>query len=266
MNRTELAVIISLALLALFIWLRDTTWMSTADDTLPILAALPIFIWIGSPWDFRDHPLPLSLKTITGSIVLFLLGILTNFTLLLALGWTLLLKAWIVSAFVPEPSRYLSKLLLLPVMAFPWISLDMDRIGWWFRLSGAWTTAKILAFFGFHVIQEGTNILINTIFINVEVACAGLNTLQSMTIAGSVAAYIILGNTHKYWWNLPVLVLIAWVSNTTRIIVLSLIAITVSPAFAESSFHLLGGWFILIIMFCFCWLFFAWQKRSELNS
>lgn len=260
MKRNDYIILLCLFVLAIFIWLRDTSWMSSSDDTLPILIALPVFVWLGWPWQFRDDSTTIPTKPIVIAVILLLAGIALNLTLLLALGWTLLLWSWLATR-VAIPSRsHLTKLLILPLMAFPWVTLDAGQIGWWFRLSGAWATAQVFHLLGANVFQEGTELLINKLPVSVEAACAGLNTLQSMLIAGSVVAYVLLGDTNRYWWNLPVLILMAWVANTARIIVLVFSALLVSPAFALGAFHTWGGWLVLILMFALCWLIFALQE------
>lgn len=265
MKALDYATFIGLALLGVFIWLRDTAWYSTAEDTLPVLVAIPLFIWLGTPWKFQDDLQLQETKWLVAFGVCFMVGIALNITFLLALGWCFLLWRWLSSRVVPESKDPLLKLMVLPLMAFPWVALDADRIGWWFRLSGAWTTAEFFTLLGFEAHQEGTQLLINKLPISVEVACAGMNTLQSILIAGTVANFIILGKTSRYWWNLPMLVGLAWVSNTLRIIFLSAIALAISPEFAMSSFHTFGGWLVLVVMFLLCWALLAAQEPKPDN-
>ena len=250
----------NLLLLAVFIWFRDVVWISTSDDTLPILVALPLFVWLASPWVFRKKSEPLELKGGLIFVALFLLGIIMNSTLLLTVSWVTLLWTWVSKRIVSENLPNIKKLLILPLMAFPWIALDADRIGWWFRLSGAWVTAHFFSWFGFNVHHEGTLLVVDGLPISVEVACAGLNTLQSMLIAGSVVAYLILGNTNRYWINLPLLVLMSWIANTVRIILISTAAVMISPKFAKGNFHVLGGWVVILLMFSLCWFIFSLQE------
>lgn len=261
--RSDYPLIAILVALALFIWLRDTSWMTSSDDTLPILVAIPLFVWLGRPWIVLDHPNPISVPKIFLTVTLFLLGIVINSTLTLTLGWTTLLWTWISSRVDQRRLPDLRKLLILPIMAFPWIALDADRIGWWFRLTGAWAAGKFFEIVGAEITQEGTMLVLNGLPISVEVACAGLNTLQSMLIAGTVVAYITLGNTPRYWWNLPLLVIISWFANTTRIILISSAAILISPKFALGYFHQIGGWGVLVLMFGLCWLIFHLQERDD---
>lgn len=260
MRGKDVIFLLVLLLLVAFIWLRESTWISTADDTLPILVALPLFAWLGAPWSFYDRPFHLALPPLIGSALLFLVGIAFNVTFLLALAWTLLLWIWLSARVEPSSSRRLDQLLLLPMLAFPWIALDINSLGWWFRLSGTWITGGLFTFLGFNVIQEGTNLLIDKLPISIEASCAGLNTLQSMLVAGVLLDYIILGNTVLYWINLPLLVLLAWVANTMRIIVITSAALFISPQFAMGTFHVVGGWLVIVLMFLLCWMIFALQE------
>lgn len=217
------------------------------------------------PWRFRGETSPISQVLIGFSVFLFLLGILMDVTFLLGSGWTVLLWSWLSSRITPESKGRVIKLLVLSLMAFPWVSLDGDRLGWWFRISGAWTTAQIFVLMGFDVVHAGTSIIINNLRISVEAACSGLNSLQSMLIAGSLPAYLLLKDTPRFWWNLPMLILMAWVANTLRIITISTAALTVSPTFAIGAFHSWGGCLILLFMFGMCWLLFSLQEPKPVK-
>ena len=84
-----------------------------------------------------------------------------------------------------------------------------------------------------------------------------------MLIAGSVVCYLILGNSSRYWWNLPLLVVMSWLANTVRIICISAAAIWISPKFATGEFHMWGGWAVLLLMFCLCWFIFSLQEQKK---
>jgi exosortase len=265
MTRRDFAVIAGLAVLAAFVWVRDRAWLTAPAEALPVLAALPLFVWLGAPWRRRagfrggtSWPLPPLLAAGVG----FAAGIATNLTVLLALGWTALLWAWLSQRVVPEALPAVRRLLVLPVLAFPWIILDCQAVGWWFRLSGAWVTGKAFGLLQFDVVQDGTNLQVQGLPISVEAACSGLNTLQAMLIAGSVLAFIVLGRQPHYWWNLPLLVLVAWGANTLRILTLCAAGLTFSPKFAQGFFHTWGGWLVLMLMFLLCWPLFAAQRRA----
>lgn len=263
---TDISFIILLFFLAIFIWFRDTTWMSATDDTLPILVAIPLFFWLGMPWSFRDEKISFPIEKAALPLIILIAGIALNFTFLLALGWTMLLWVWLTLRTLPSQHRGLFRLMVLPLMAFPWVTLDAQRIGWWFRLSGAWVTGQFYSLLNYPVHIEGTNLLINGLPISVEAACAGLNTLQSMLIAGTAVAFIMLGKTSHYWWNIPLIILMAWIANIFRIIFLVSLALFISPEFAMGSFHTWGGWLILCLMFGLCWFLFVLQEPKSTDS
>lgn len=254
--------LVGLFVLAVLIWLSDLNWITTAEDTIPILVALPLFYWLGRPWNILLKDRAISTSLFLLAILLFLIGFASHQVLILSIAWTFLLWTWLKGSTPQEDHARIKKLLVLPLLSFPWIALDADRIGWWFRLSAAWITAKAFALSGFNVNQEGTNLLINQLPVSIEVACAGLNTLQAMLIAGTVILYMILGETNRYWWNLPVLVAMAWITNTLRIIFLVTLALAISPAFAMSAFHTWGGWFVIVLMFLLCWWIFSKQEQT----
>lgn len=255
-----------LGVLALFIWLRDLAWVSTADDTVPILITLPLFYWLGAPWRFKEHASPLSTSGLVLGGIIFVIGVAVNLTLLLAIGWSVLLWVWVKSHVREEEIPTVRKLMVLPIMAFPWIALDAGPLGWYFRLTGAAATASLFQWMGFNVVLEGTLIFINELPISVEAACAGLNNLQSLLIAGTIVDFILLSKTWLFWLNIPLLFVIAWVANTFRIIVITTAAMAISPEFATGPFHTWGGWFILVSMFGLTWLILSFQEPSETSE
>lgn len=265
LHKHDLVAIGFLAFLALFIWLRDTRWMVDAADTLPILIALPLFFWLGAPWKLSSDEPSFPLLHVALATLLLLLGILTNFTWALTLGWCWMLWAFLRQRLEMNQRAKLNRLMVLPLMAFPWIILDGETLSWWFRLSGAWVTGLVLQLFGFLVSQEGTNLFVGTIPISVEPACSGLKTLQAMLIAGTLLAYTFLGTSWRYWPNLVLLVVIAWIANTIRVIALSLATIYAGSEFAQGAFHNWGGWFILMLMFLMCWGLF-YVQRTPINA
>lgn len=262
MRRDDYLFALALVLLAVFIWFRDTAWMTSSDDTLPIIVALPLFVWLNT-WQWKSTPAHYSTSLLAIGICVFVSGIGLNITLLLTIGWVVLLSVWLTARLEDEvlPSYY--KLLALPILAFPWISLDLSQLGWWFRLSGAWITEEVFALTTLPVVREGTLLNINGIPISIEVACAGLNTLQSMLISGTIVAYLLLANTARYWLAFPILIFLAWVANTIRILVICLLALIVSPEFVMGPFHTWGAWGVLMLMFGLCWVTLSALEPKE---
>lgn len=260
MKKNDFLYLFALFIFAAFIWLKDLAWLTSAEDVLPILIAFPLFIWLLSPVNFVDKESKTSTFFFMTFGIFFLIGIAISSCFLLSLCWTALLWHWLSNRISGDKLPKLKKLLVLPFLGFPWIMLDLNQIGWWFRLSGAHVAAQFFNLIGLDVIQEGTFLLINKLPISVEEACAGLNTLQTMLIAGSALNFMILGNSTRYWANLIVLPIISWVANTARIIAISSVALAISPQFALGAFHSIGGVFIVLTMFLLCWLIFAAQE------
>ncbi|MEW6159416.1 MAG: archaeosortase/exosortase family protein [Verrucomicrobiota bacterium] len=255
-----------LILLAIFIWARDLNWMHAASDTVPMLAGFFLFHWLGRPWvlQSQSHRQPMRADLMVASVIGFLAGIAMNLTVLLAFSWVLLLWAWLSVRVPRERHAHLRKLLLLPLLAFPWVTLDGAQLSWWFRLSGAWAAGQFFTGFDWNVTRHGTELLIEGNPIAVEAACSGMNGLQSMLMAGTAMALMILGNRNIFWWNIPLLMGVAWLANTLRIIALAFASVSISPAFASGWLHEWSGWLVLMVMFGLCWLLFSWQ-RSRLN-
>jgi len=255
----------ALTAFAALIWGRDRSWVGNASEVLPILGALPVFVWLGAPWRFTASPFALHLPTLAAAVGLFVLGTLFNLTLLLALGWALAVWSWLQLRVEPADRQRVFRLLALLVMAFPWVTLDAGEVGWWFRLSAAWVTEQFYTLLGLVVTREGTFLKVQGLPVSVEAACSGLKALQAMLIAGTMLAYIQLGRNRRYWWSLPLLILLAWVANTARVLMLTAAALTFGTEFAEGWFHAWGGWFVLMVMFTLCWFSFAflqWQTAK----
>ncbi len=265
MKRGDYFLISTLLVFAVFIWCRNTAWISSAEDTLPILFAVPLFFWLGTPWNFRKSPLEISPGLLAYAAALFALGVLTDMTLFLAASWTVLFWCFL-SRWIPErESATVKKLLVLPMMGFPWIALDANTIGWWFRLSSAFITASFFKLFNTDVEQAGTSVIVDGLPLSIEAACSGLNTLQSLLIAGTSALFIFLKDTPLFWWNLPLLFAMAWASNTVRILALAASALYISPEFALGPFHKWGGWLILLLMFALSSFIFSIQEPKLKN-
>lgn len=254
-----------------FIWMRDPRWWDAVGDTLPILAALPLFYWLGRPWVRRPGPARrLASRPVLLAAALFPAGIILDSGFALALGWTALLWSWLSATFVESSGAFLRKLLILPVLSFPWLMADFERISWWFRLSGAAATEKLLSLGGAPVVREGTLLWINGLALSVEPACSGVNGLQSMLIAGGVLLYLKLRHTALFWWNLPVLAGAAWLAHLFRIMIAALCGVMLDPTAAArwvGPVHELAGWLGLVggFVFCFGWfgLQATWLARNR---
>ena len=261
MKRADQLWLGALVLGAGLIWLHDLAWLPSAGDTLPILVALPLFAWFGGPWRWRPEGFRLHRPTLALAGVALAAGSLLDLTLLLAVAWTLALWSWLRERFVCDPIA-LRQLAWLPLMAFPWLTLDFAPLGWWFRLSASWVTG--LAYFaaGFAVTQQGTNLLVHGLPIEVAPACSGMNALQAMLIAGFLLVWLKLRGTRWFWLAVATLPALAWLANALRVCATVAVALSWGADFAGGKFHEPGGWLVLMLVFAaWWWLLNAGHQR-----
>lgn len=261
MNRRDRVWMAGLAALAALIWARDRTWLRSPEDSLPLLLALPLAAWLGRPWRWKTTVEAAYRPALATAMGCLMAGSILDLTSLLALGWTSALWAWLRPRLESEDHPRIFRLLVLPWMAFPWIMLDAQSIGWWFRLSGAWTVEHLGAIAGLTVTRQGTGMLVQGLPVSVDAACSGLNVLQSLFVAGSALAYLHFSRSPLYWWNLALLLPAAWLANTLRILAITGAALTWGPGFAMGLFHTWGGMVVLLGMFLVCGAAFEVEQR-----
>lgn len=235
---------------AAFIWLADPGWRAAVAENLPILTGLLLLALLGRPWRLRETVRAPSAAAGVGAVAVTLAAVVLDLTVLHAFAWTLLLALWIGSFVQPHPKGSRRYLLPLAFLAFPWIMTDAHAVGWWFRLSGAWTAQQFFQLTGLAVERAGTLLLVQGLPISVDAACAGMNTLQAMLVAGLAVAALHLGpRGAAYWWCVLVLPAVAWLANTARVIMLGVTALSAGADFAKSAFHTLGGLLALCMVF-----------------
>lgn len=263
MRSSDYCYLAFLVSLAVHIWLRDPSWQTRAGDTWPILGGIPLFILFRRPWTFAQAQAErrFSLPGALGAVTLYLLGVLSNLTLLLALAWTLSLRAWLIHRTdARQTASETTKLLALPFLSFPWVSTDLNSLGWAFRWSGAAAVDYLFSALQFDVVRQGTFLWVQGKAMSIEAACSGLNGLQSMLMAGTTLAYLKLRHTNSFFCSLPLLVAAAWLANTIRIIILAFIAVGGRWDMQNKLIHGLAGWGSLCLAFGLCWLIFTWQE------
>jgi len=253
-----------LVFLGVSVWMRAPEWRRAPGETLPLLAALPLFFWLGAPWPRRQTPVAPEPKRAVSGLAACGLGIGLDLLALAAAGWTLLLAAWLEGRVDPEAIRRRRVLFLLPLLAFPWVSHDFANLGWWFRISGAAAAAKFFGLLGVEAAREGTLLEVGGARLAVAPACAGLGALQAMGVAGAAAAYLTAGSAARLLPTAAALFLLAWAANTLRIIALAAVAAAWGTAAIEGWVHLWGGWLVLMMMFLLTMGFFGvWARLAR---
>ncbi len=239
-----------LAGLLLVVWTRPYLRAIPYADSLPLLAGAVFAWWIGRPWcaQERDEKAPAGL--LVAGLLVFVAGLIGQLLVLLAAGWSLLLYAW-VSHYWGRP-RYGPQWLLLVFFSFPWLAVDFSALGWWFRLTGARVTEWFFGGLGFSILRDGTMLNLHGLPIAIEPACAGMNLLPALLLAGTAVGLLALGGTNRFWFFLLLLPALAWLANTVRIVVISAVALTWGATFASGFFHTWGALLVLGAMFCGC--------------
>ena len=250
-----------LAVAAIWIWARDLAWLAAAEETLPILAALPLFVWLGAPWRFREGSWSLPGRPLAAVGLMAVTGLALDITLLLALAWTYALWLWLKVRVVANPSL-LRRLAILPLLAFPWIALDLTPVGWGFRLSAAWVADHLYSAVGFTVAREGIMLQVSGIPIEVAAPCSGMNSLQAILLGGLVLTWMEFGRNRSYWWMVASLPLMSWIANTMRVCSVIATAVGLGPDAARGSLHQIGGW-VVVLMVCLLW---SWMLKCVANA
>ena len=162
----------------------------------------------------------------------------------MAFAWS-----WLAVNYV-FPVKKLSKtrLWILCTGAFPWILIEGQQVGWYFRLTGAELTVWLYDFLGYKVTGEGTLLEIEGLPISVETACGGLNLLQVLLSGGIALTLIRFPKESSFWYILALLPVLAWFANTVRIIVISAWGLNFGAEAAAGAFHTWGALIVVLSM------------------
>jgi exosortase len=245
--------LIVLAAGAVYIWLHDLTWWDSQPLILLLILVPLIPVCLCRPWRLRSAPLPLSRRhqlLLAAAALSWLAGLGTGFVFPFALSWTAIYYIAMYQNLTSARANDVLKLLPFALLAFPWIVLDGDGIGWYFRLSGAIVNEHVLAAIGLDVERQGVSLIVSGLAINVLAECDGIDTLQAMLMAGGVLGFLILGNRDsQYWYIWPMIIIFAWLANTLRILLISIVGLLYGADFAMGTFHDWGGTITVSLMF-----------------
>jgi exosortase len=270
MQVSVLTLLLVLITGAVYIWLHDLAWWHSQPFALLLILVPLIPAYLCRPWKLRASPLPMSMRhqLLLGCAALaWLVGLSTGYVFPFALSWAALFYIFMHQNFESERANDILKLLPFALLAFPWIVLDGDTIGWYFRLSGAIVNEHVLAAIGLDVERQGVSLLVSGLTINVLADCDGIDTLQTMLMAGGVLGFLVSGKKDtQYWYIWPMIIIFAWLANTLRILLISVVGLLYGVDFAMGTFHDWGGTVsvaLMFLLFAFLTLGFSAGNSNE---
>lgn len=266
MKLLDVCIIIVLTVLAVLIWVADKSWLSMASEVAPVIAGLPIAIWMGWPWKLTNSPKPLNRGLVVAGIVMLCLGTGLEMGMItcMSIGWTMLFYGWLGTRLDTPNMKTAWRLLPMVLMSFPWVSIDLQQpVGWWFQLSGAAVASGFHQLIGVEVSRLGVHMVVNGQPWIIDASCAGMHTLQTMMIGGTAAAILVLGKSPLYWWSVPLLIVFSWLANTLRIVFLVGVGLAFGREAAAGWFHNYGGFLVVFITFLLSWSCFRLISRYD---
>ena len=255
----------------ILIWFRYSGSLADASAAITAMVALPLAIWLGIPWRFQKQARSTSLVWPILAVALFIVGWLSHHPLLLASSWTLFTGLTLSQHLLAQDWQQRIGLLPLGLLSLPWLGEDVSWLSAAFRSSGAWVTEHCFALLGFEVVRAGTRLMVEGQEISVEPACAGMHSLHATLVAGAAFGWLRLraDTRHLALWLLA-LPAIAWLTNTLRIITISVLGLQTSPEMVAGTTHEMIGWSLVLLVFGLCSTMLEWLPhqfpRSSISS
>ena len=180
-----------------------------------------------------------------GSTGLLIIAIAVDAWIGIAISWSLLAHASI--------QRHLDRAAMSaarpywPILLFivPWVWADGWWLGYTMRITGAAGAAEILSCFMPTVARQGTTVAVGDVGLDVAAACAGLNTIQVFLLIGTLVTAYSQRSLRLTMLAIPAMLALAWITNTTRIVGLGLVAATAGASWATGTTHDAIGWVLL---------------------
>lgn len=203
-------------------------------------------------------PANFGLLVMLGAVGLLLVGSLgaelfsTRFSLLVMIGGIVFfLMGWAMLRAVLFPLSFLVLMIPIPVLIYNQITFPLQLLA--SRFATFW-----LQLVNVPVLREGNLIILPNYTLEVVDACSGIRSLMTLITLAIAYGYLVESRRWIRWLMVLLMVPIAIVSNSIRIVGAGFLTYHIGPKMAEGFFHEFSGWVIfvaaLLLMFACHWL------------
>lgn len=251
-------------------------WWSNPDYShgflVPVFAAYVL-------WKERDRlsrisiaPSNFGLLVMLGAVGLLLLGSLgaelfsSRVSLLVLIaGIVLFLAGWKMLRAVSFPLGFLILMIPIPVIIYNQITFPLQLLASKFA-------TFCLQLVNVPVLREGNLIILPNYTLEVVEACSGIRSLMTLITLAIAYGYLVEDRRWIRWIMVVIMVPIAIVSNSVRILGAGLLTYHFGPSMAQGFFHEFSGWVIfvaaLLLMFACHWVLrkIAGARKGAANA
>ena len=203
-------------------------------------------------------PANFGLLVMVGAIGLLLFGSLgaelftSRFSLLVLIGgMVLFLAGWGMLKAVSFPLGFLILMIPFPAIIFNQITFPL-------QLLASRLATSVLQLINVPVLREGNLIILPNYTLEVVDACSGIRSLMTLITLAIAYGYLVEKKIWVRWLLVVIMIPIAIVSNSIRIVGAGLLTYHFGPRMAEGFFHEFSGWVIfvaaLFLMFACHWV------------
>jgi len=203
-------------------------------------------------------PANFGLLVMVGAIGLLLFGSLgaelftSRFSLLILIGGIVLfLAGWGTLKAVSFPLAFLILMIPFPAIIFNQITFPL-------QLLASRLATSVLQVINVPVLREGNLIILPNYTLEVVDACSGIRSLMTLITLAVAYGYLVEKKIWIRWLLVVMMIPIAIVSNSIRIVGAGLLTYHFGPGMAKGFFHEFSGWVIfvaaLLLMFACHWV------------
>jgi len=204
------------------------------------------------------QPANFGLVIMLGAVLLLLAGSLgaelfsSRFSMLVLMGGIIVfLAGWKFLRAVLFPLGFLILMIPIPTIIYNQITFPLQLLA--SRFATFW-----LQLVNVPVLREGNLIILPNYTLEVVNACSGIRSLMTLITLAIAYGYLVEKSKWKRWLLVLLMVPIAIVSNSIRILGAGFLTYHIGPEMAKGFFHEFSGWVIfvaaMLLMFLCHWL------------